>query len=133
MTNVEKFFTDVKRIIKNERNSDGVLDLEKCCAKIINFFERQSTVPSSLAGSVATYWKTTYIDKSEEVQNEPTEEHIEILCGFLSFLENTDENYDLISDEDWRELSEFVNCEAETLPLEVLQQLMAVLVEKNAF
>ena len=82
---------------------------------------------------VASYWKTTYIDTSNEQKNEPTQEHLDVLCGFLSFLENSDENFDLISNSDWKELSELVNCEAETLPIEILQQLMSILVEKGVF
>lgn len=133
MTSNEKFYSDIKKIVKNERNEDGTLNLEVCAEKIINFFIRESTVPESLAGSVAAYWKSEYIDRSLEIENEPTQEHIEILCAFLSFLENSDENYDLISDSDWKELCTLVDCEAENLSIEVLQQLMSVLVEKNAF
>ena len=115
------------------RFQDGSLNLEDTCEKIIGQFERASSVPTSLSGSVASYWKTTYIDTSNEQENEPTQEHLDVLCGFLSFLENSDENFDLISNSDWKELSELVNCEAETLPIEILQQLMSILVEKGVF
>ena len=133
MTDIQKFASDVKKIIKMNRFQDGSLNLEDTCEKIIEQFERASSVPASLSGSVASYWKTTYIDTSNEQENEPTQEHLDVLCGFLSFLENSDENFDLISNSDWKELSELVNCEAETLPIEILQQLMSILVEKGVF
>ena len=133
MTDIQKFSSDVKKIIKMNRFQDGSLNLEDTCEKIIQPFERASSVPASLSGSVASYWKTTYIDTSNEQENEPTQEHLDVLCGFLSFLENSDENFDLISNSDWKELSELVNCEAETLPIEILQQLMSILVEKGVF
>lgn len=133
MTDIQKFSSDVKKIIKMNRFQDGSLNLEDTCEKIIVQFERASSVPASLSGSVASYWKTTYIDTSNEQENEPTQEHLDVLCGFLSFLENSDENFDLISNSDWKELSELVNCEAETLPIEILQQLMSILVEKGVF
>lgn len=133
MTDIQKFSSDVKKIIKMNRFQDGSLNLEDTCEKIIQQFERASSVPASLSGSVASYWKTTYIDTSNEQENEPTQEHLDVLCGFLSFLENSDENFDLISNSDWEELSELVNCEAETLPIEILQQLMSILVEKGVF
>ena len=133
MTDIQKFSSDVKKIIKMNRFQDGSLNLEDTCEKIIQQFERASSVPASLSGSVASYWKTTYIDTSNEQENEPTQEHLNVLCGFLSFLENSDENFDLISNSDWKELSELVNCEAETLPIEILQQLMSILVEKGVF
>ena len=133
MTDIQKFSSDVKKIIKMNRFQDGSLNLEDTCEKIIGQFERASSVPASLSGSVASYWKTTYIDTSNEQENEPTQEHLDVLCGFLSFLETSDENFDLISNSDWKELSELVNCEAETLPIEILQQLMSILVEKGVF
>lgn len=133
MTDIQKFSSDVKKIIKMNRFQDGSLNLEDTCEKIIQQFERASSVPASLSGSVASYWKTTYIDTSNEQENEPTQEHLDVLCGFLSFIENSDENFDLISNSDWKELSELVNCEAETLPIEILQQLMSILVEKGVF
>lgn len=133
MTDIQKFSSDVKKIIKMNRFQDGSLNLEDTCEKIIQQFERASSVPASLSGSVASYWKTTYIDTSNEQENEPTQEHLGVLCGFLSFLENSDENFDLISNSDWKELSELVNCEADTLPIEILQQLMSILVEKGVF
>ena len=133
MTDIQKFSSDVKKIIKMNRFQDGSLNLEDTCEKIIQQFERASSVPASLSGSVASYWKTTYIDTSNEQENEPTQEHLDVLCGFLSFLENSDENFDLISKSDWKELSELVNCEADTLPIEILQQLMSILVEKGVF
>ncbi|MDY5831704.1 MAG: hypothetical protein SPK13_07545 [Treponema sp.] len=133
MTDIQKFSSDVKKIIKMNRFQGGSLNLEDTCEKIIQQFERASSVPASLSGSVASYWKTTYIDTSNEQENEPTQEHLDVLCGFLSFLENSDENSDLISNSDWKELSELVNCEAETLPIEILQQLMSILVEKGVF
>ena len=133
MTDIQKFASDVKKLIKMNRLQDGTLNLDQACEKIIQQFERTSTVPASLSGSVASYWKTTYIDTSNEQENEPTQKHLDVLCGFLSFLENSDENFDLISNSDWKELSELVNCEAETLPIEILQQLMSILVEKGVF
>ena len=133
MTDIQKFSSDVKKIIKMNRFQDGSLNLEDTCEKIIQQFERASSVPASLSGSVASYWKTTYIDTSNEQENEPTQEHLDVLCGFLSFLENSDENFDLISNSDWKELSELVNCEADTLPIEILQQLMSILVERGVF
>lgn len=132
MTNIQKFHTDVLKIVKNERNSDGSMNLEQCCSKIISFFERESSVPGNLAGAVGQYWKETYIDSSAEPENEPSSEKVDVLCGFLSFLENSDEYFDVISDNDWAELSELVNFEAEDLPIDILQQLMSTLVEQNA-
>ena len=54
MTDNKKFASDVKKIIKMNRFQDGSLNLEDTCEKIIGQFERASSVPASLSGSVAS-------------------------------------------------------------------------------
>ena len=97
-----------------------------------SLFIRSASVPGDLPSSVAEYWQRTYIDTSSDFSEEPTEKNLEKLSAFLSFLENADENEDLLSDSDWRTLGELVNYEAEDLPVDVLQYLMAKIVEKGA-
>ena len=41
--------------------------------------------------------------------------------------------FDTLTNEDWQEIGRLVNFEAEDLPVEILQQLMAVLVSKGAY
>jgi hypothetical protein len=72
-----------------------------------------------------------YIDNSSEVENEPTDEHVEWLLTVLSFLDGSLEpNMDLPK-KDWKALMDFINYEAESLPINVLTDLMAVLVSKK--
>ena len=80
----------------------------------------------------AEYWKRTYIDESASPENEPTAENIDRLGAILSFLENSGEDEELLTDDDWRMLGELVNYEAEDLPLDILQALMGVIVQKGA-
>ena len=51
----------------------------------------------------------------------------------LAFLEDSDEFQNLLIQKDWQELGDLVNYEAEDLPVDVLQSLMRVLVEKGAY
>ena len=51
----------------------------------------------------------------------------------LAFLEDSDEFQNLLTQNDWQELGDLVNYEAEDLPVDVLQSLMRVLVEKGAY
>lgn len=133
MTETQKFKADAKRLIKyNRANNNGRLDIAQVCKDIVSLFIRTSSVPQTLSRSVAYYWQENYSDSLSQDENIPNEEQIEKLCAFLSFLENSDEDEDLISDSDWQELAELVNEEAETLPLEVLQDLMKILVSKGA-
>lgn len=135
MTLTEKFRADVQRTIKHERaDNNGRYDASKAIEKIMNLFMRSTVVPGNLPRAVAYYWKETFIDPipSEEMENEPTPYHIDMLAAFLGFLENTHEDEDLIEDEDWKELGELVNFEAEDLPIETLQALMMTIVSKGA-
>ena len=50
----------------------------------------------------------------------------------LSFLEATDEDEDLLTDQNWKDLAELVTYEAEDLPIDILQALMSTLVRKDA-
>jgi hypothetical protein len=92
-----------------------------------------SDSPVSLTDSVFAYWEKTYIYTSSDIQNEPTENNLNKLSSMLAFLSNSDENQELLTQEDWKELSELVNYEAEDLPLDVLQDLMGILVSKGAY
>ena len=51
----------------------------------------------------------------------------------LAFLEDSDEFQNLLTQKDWQELRHLVNYEAEDLPVDILQSLMRVLVEKGAY
>lgn len=133
MTLVEKFRSDVLRTIKHERaENNGRYDEKKACDSIQKLFERNCTVSGSIARSMAFYWRDEYIDHSTQPENEPTAENIDKLCGFLSFLNGADEGEEILSEKDLHELSDAINDEAETMPIDQLQALMAKLVERGA-
>ncbi len=124
---------DARRVLKHARaDNNGHFDSERASKDAVSLFIRSASVPGDLPSSVAEYWQRTYIEESSNFSEEPTEKNLERLSGFLSFLENADENEDLLSDSDWRMLGELVNYEAEDLPIDVLQYLMAKIVEKGA-
>ena len=133
MTLVEKFRSDVQRTIKHVRaDNNGRYDSAKCCDQLQSLFERNCTVSAGVARSVCFYWRDEYIDHSAEPQNEPTEENIDRLCAFLSFLNGADEGEEVLTEDDVREISDAVNDEAETMPLDQLESLMARIVERGA-
>lgn len=133
MTDIQKFRADIQRLIKHERaENNGRYNAQKICIDIANLFQKETTVPGALPQSCTEYWKRTYIDESTLPENEPTQENIDKLAAILSFLEGTEEDEELLSDEDWRMLGELVNYEAEALPLDILQTLMSTIVSKGA-
>ena len=134
MTDIGKFLSDVQKILKHDRqNNSGVSDYNRVKDDLRNLFERATSCPGELPGSVFEYWESQYIFNSETFNEEPTDEHRNKLGAFLAFLDNSDEDQDLISDDDWQEIGKLVNYESEELPVDILQDLMMVLVNKGAY
>ena len=134
MTDIGKFLSDVQKILKHDRqNNNGVSDYNRIKDDLRNLFERATSCPGELPGSVFEYWESQYVFNSETFNEEPTDEHKNKLGAFLAFLDNSDEDQDLISDDDWQEIGKLVNYESEELPVDILQDLMMVLVNKGAY
>lgn len=134
MTNIEKFITDSQKTIKFDRQkNNGKANYNSLQNNLLNLFLRTSSCPGELPKSIFQYWEKKYIYNSSDFEYEPKEENINKLAGFLGFLENTQENQEFISDEDWKELSQLVNYEADDLPLHILQDLMALLVSQGKY
>ena len=132
MTLVEKFRSDINRTIKHERaENNGRYNASRACDSIQKLFERSCAVPGGVSRAISFYWRDEYIDHSESLENEPSEEHIDKICAFLSFLNGADEGEEILSESDLEEINDAVNDEAETMPLEQLQSLMGKLVERG--
>ncbi len=133
MTDIHKFKADVRRVLKHVRaDNNGRYDSVRACKDIVELFIRSTSVQGELPNSLAEYWQRTYIDESKNPSEEPSEQNINRLGAILSFLENTDEDEEFLSESDWQMLGELVNYEAGDLPIEVLQNLMSKIVEKGA-
>lgn len=134
MTDIRKFITDAEKIKKHFRqNNSNSLDYNSVQKDIRSLFERTTSCPTGLPSSIFEYWENTYIYKSENFSEEPTQTSINKLAAFLAFLENTDEYQELISDDDWQEFGPLVNYEAEDLPVSILQDLMSILVSHGVY
>ena len=134
MTDIGKFLSDIQKIKKYDRqNNGGVPDYNRIYKELNNLFVRSTSCPSNLDRSVFEYWENEYIFSSPAQNEEPTEENARRLAAMLAFLEDSDEMQAQLVDKDWQELSELVNYEAEDLPVEVLQSLMRILVDKGAY
>lgn len=133
MTDIAKFLSDVEKIKKHDRHEhNNQNDYNRLSDQIARVFEKSSTCPATLSNAIFDYWEKEYIWNSADLSEEPTAEHLGKLGAFLSFLDNSDEDAELISDDDWKNIAELVNFEAEDLPIDVLTDLMKVLVDKGA-
>lgn len=134
MTDIGKFLSDVQKIKKHDRqNNSGNSDYSRIKDDLRNLFERATTCPGELPGSIYEYWESEYVYNSPDAASEPSDNNANKLGAFLAFLDNSDEDRDLISDNDWQEIGRLVNYEAEELPVDILQDLMMILVSKGAY
>lgn len=134
MTDIRKFFADIERIKKHARqNNSGNCDYNLIQNELRNLFARTANCSNSLTDSIFSYWENEYIFKSENFSEEPSSFSLGKLGAILAFLDNSNEDEDLLSQDDWNELAELVNYEAEDLPVEMLQDLMKILVSHNAY
>lgn len=134
MTDIGKFLSDVEKIKKHARNNKpGFSGYNDIRDELRNLFERATSCPMGLPGSIYEYWENTYVFNSSDLTYEPSDENTGKLAAMLAFLNNSDEDQDLITDQDWQEIGRLVNYEAEDLPVNILQELMMVLVSKGAY
>ena len=134
MTDIGKFLSDIQRIKKHDRqNHSGNPDYNRIFRDLNSLFLRSTSCPADLARSVFEYWENEYVFSSQNQKEEPSEENSQKLAAMLAFLEDSDEFQSVLTQKDWQELRDLVNYEAEGLPVDILQSLMRVLVEKGAY
>ena len=134
MTDIGKFLSDIQRIKKHDRqNNGGNPDYNRIFRDLNSLFLRSTSCPADLARSVFEYWENEYVFNSQNQKEEPSEENSQKLAAMLAFLEDSDEFQSVLTQKDWQELRDLINYEAEDLPVDILQSLMRVLVEKGAY
>ena len=134
MTDLQKFFADADRIKKHERaDNGGSYDAVRATEKIIALFVSNNPNMGTLPDSFADYWKKTYIDSSANLENEPTSENLDKLGAMQSLLDGETFSTECLSNDDWKELCSLSNFEAEDLPMEALEKMMMIFVDKQAF
>lgn len=133
MNKVEKFLSDVEKILKFDRHENGgKSNYLRVKGDLRKLFIKSSSCPGDLPNSIFDYWEKTYVLNKNPLE-EPSEKNRALLCGFFAYLENSLENLEFISDDDWKEIAKLVNFEAEDLPVNVLSSLMSVIVEKGFY
>ena len=134
MDSIQKLVSDIEKVKKHYRaEHNNNYDGEKVCLQIADLFARTNRNLSSVAQSFADHWYSTYIISSADIKNEPSEDNITRLTALQSILDGEPEGTDLLTDEDWQSLCETVNAEAEDIPIETLNSLMSIFLEKKVF
>ena len=134
MTTIDKFLSDIQRIIKHDRaNNGGHYDAKRACTQISQLFASNNKNLGSLAVSISDYWLNTYVLASADIENEPSEQNIEKIKAFQAFAD-ADESGDFssLTSDDWENLRDFVDDEAENLDLDSLQNMMNLILQNGA-
>ena len=134
MNSIDKFLSDIQKTLKYDRaNNGGHYDAKRACTQIAKLFSNNNRHLGSLAVSISDYWLNTYVLGSEDLQNEPSEQNIERIKAFQNFVDNADdEDFSVLTDDDWETLRDFVDDEAETLDLDSLQNMMSLILANGA-
>ncbi|MCR4742976.1 MAG: hypothetical protein K5866_08935 [Treponema sp.] len=134
MTDISKFLSNVEKSKKMDRQKNsGSYDYNRIADNLRRLFNNATSCPTELPDTLFGYWQDTYILTSANITEEPSQENLNKLAAILAFLDNSDEFQDQLSQDDWQEIGELVNDEAEDLPIDILQDLMKILVEKGAY
>lgn len=134
MTTIDKFLSDIQKTLKYDRaNNGGHYDAKRACTQVSKLFSNNNRNLGNLAVSISDYWLNTYILASSDLANEPSEQNIEKLKAFQNFCDNAeDEDYSALSSDDWENLRDFVDDEAEDLDLDSLQNMMGLILQNGA-
>lgn len=132
MTIEEKFLSDVARIRKHEWQTKNCCTYVSISRDLRRLFENASLCPGELAGSLYDYWENHY-SALFDASSEESSDVLEKLAAMLSFLNKGTEYEEKLNQDDWTEIGRLTGYEAEDMPLDFLQDLMAVLVKHNAY
>lgn len=135
MDSIQKFYSDIEKTKKHYRANHQTYDGNAVCQEIADLFCKNNRNLGSLADSFAGYWIDTYIRASLNPNEEPTAENIDKICALQALLDGSPEAQDVecLTKEDWKELCSLVNMEAEDMPLDLLNDLMTIFVDKQAY
>ena len=132
MDAIQKFCSDIEKIKKHTGSESQNQNDSKTADEIKNLFVRNFKNLNSLASSFADFWDEKYIRQSACLKDEPTKENIDKLVAMYSLLDGSLEFTDCLADDDWKQLCSLTTMEAEDLPLDTLNELMSIFVDKKA-
>ena len=134
MNTNDKFLSDIKKAIKFDRaKNGGNYDGKRACEEIAHLLERYCPDVKTLSRQIGDFWLNSFIFLSADIKNEPSEKNIEKLQAFHAFLSDGDDSLlEHLSKDDWENLRDFVDDEAENLDLTSLQRMMALILEHGA-
>lgn len=129
MHNIDKFAGEAEKIVVRA-TAPGGIGLKKALEELVRLFDSWTRSLGSLGGLFSRYWLDTYGErflKSKENQIFALR-WLESALAFLLEDFSDDMNF---PDEDWIELREIINAEADSLDVDFLMSIMSVFVARK--
>ena len=128
MTDIDKFYSDADRIIARAA-VPGNTATAKLAGELSRHFLLWARDYGDIAADLAAYWTESYADSL--VDDAGRKAAIEWFGSLLSLLAGEFTDSMDFPDDDWEEIRNVVSSEAESLDIDILTAIMAVIVERG--
>ena len=132
MNDIQKFQADIKRIIKRDRaDNGGVYDGVRASRTIMDLFISSNKDCTGLAQSISELWLSK-ITASAKPDEEPSEANLSWIFDVQEFLDGTLSGETVLTKDDFVELRNLIDYEAEDLPVDMLTSMMNTIMDHDA-
>lgn len=132
MNDIQKFQADIKRIIKHDRaDNGGVYDGVRASRTIMDLFVSSNKDCTGLAQSISELWLSK-VTSSTNPSEEPSETNQNWLFDVQEFLDGTLGSDTVLTKDDFIELRNLIDYEAEDLPVEMITSMMNTIMDHDA-
>lgn len=129
MTDLDKFYSDADKIISRSYSVQQPQETKKLAQELVRHFLIWSRDYQELSGSLAEYFTRKY--ESSLATEAGRKAAVEWFASLLALFTGTFENSMDFPDDDWIEIRETINAEAEELDIDLLSSLLTVIVERG--
>ena len=132
MNDIQKFQADIKRIIKHDRaDNGGVYDGVRASRTIMDLFVSSNKDCTGLAQSISELWLSKVTSSTNPLE-EPSETNQNWLFDVQEFLDGTLGSDTVLTKDDFIELRNLIDYEAEDLPVEMITSMMNTIMDHDA-
>lgn len=129
MTNLDKFYSDADRLMTRASVPGSLLEPRKCAQELIRLYMGWARDYGTLGTDLAEYWEGKYANTLTTPEGRKSA--IEWFGALLSLLAGQFEPSMNFSNDDWSEIRDSVNAEAEELDIELLSSIMTIIVDRG--
>lgn len=129
MTDLDKFYSDADKIISRAYSAQQPHETKKLAQELVRHFLIWSRDYQELSGSLSEYFTRKY--EPSLATEAGRKAAVEWFASLLALFTGTFEAGMDFPDDDWAEIRDTINAEAEELDIELLSSLLTVIVERG--